>query len=265
MTQYDKIARYYDVVFGEVYPYDAEVKMLHRLFQKYGAGRVLDVTCGTGNHLVRLAALGYECAGSDISSGMVAMAKAKAGKKGFKIDFYQNDVKQLTIPRTFDAVISLYGLPFTLLPECVNPSLQVMLEGFRKALRGIYRVLEPGGIFIFNMMNPAATIQSPGYGPWSESNVHGKQVNKTKIVLMNKIQRSGNLLNFKDIYLVQDREVSLEVLRYRAFLLSLEQVKPILTATGFRVEAVYSNLATLSEFGGESLDMTIVSSREIMN
>ena len=78
-------------------------------------------------------------------------------------------------------------------------------------------------------------------------------------MVMNKISRTSDLVNFKDIYLVHDQgQMSLEILQYQVFLLSLEQVAAILNRCGFRVETVYSNLATLDTFGKESTDMTFL-------
>ena len=256
MADYDKVAKYYDMFYGDVFPYEAEVSSLQRLFERKGVQTVLDVPCGTGNHLIRLARLGYQCCGGDISGGMLARAREKTA--GMTIDFFTCDVKNLEIPRTFDAVISLYGLPSTLLARHPEPSLAAMRQRFHTALRGIYNVLKPGGLFVFNILNPNVPLPFPGFGPWGEFNIHTKEQDDIKILSLSTIHRRDELINFKDVYLIQDGDqLSMEMLGYCVGLLSIDQLKEDLRENGFTVEGLYGYLADLAPTGEEALDITI--------
>lgn len=69
-------------------------------------GRVLDVGCGTGEHVLMCAALGLEATGLDIAAGAVAAAERKAHERGLTARFFRQDVTRLAdLGETFDTVL----------------------------------------------------------------------------------------------------------------------------------------------------------------
>jgi ubiquinone/menaquinone biosynthesis C-methylase UbiE len=263
LAEYDKIARYYDAIFAGIFPYDREVQALHRLFRQHGdepVRHLLDASCGTGSHLLRLAHLGYGCSGSDISPGMLTVARQKARQQGLQVNWFEQDIKHLCLERTFDAVISLYGLPLMLVAEDAEPA--ALQQGLTVALKGIQRHLNDGGIFVFNIINAESPLPYPGFGPWSAANLQAMDKDGLNIVLMNKIRRSHDLMFFKDIYLVQEKgALNMEILAYTIWLPGLDQLQAILEKSGFEVLAVYSQLSALTAYNPQSLDVTIVSKK----
>jgi SAM-dependent methyltransferase len=105
------------------------------------AKKVLDVGSGTGFLSLMLGDMGYEVVGVDLSEKMIALASAKAKKKGFSIDFHQDDAEQLGFENnSFDAIVNravLWTLPH---PEI--------------AVREWMRVLRPGGRLCFFLHGP---------------------------------------------------------------------------------------------------------------
>lgn len=100
---------------------------------------VLDVGCGTGNYTLELARAGVKATGVDISSGMLARAKAKAVAEGLAVEFIQADAVKLPFPdHCFDAVISVSALEF--------------LPDLAAALRECYRVVKPGGRLVVGVI-----------------------------------------------------------------------------------------------------------------
>jgi SAM-dependent methyltransferase len=93
-----------------------------------GEVRLLDVGCGTGHHLARLAARGYRCAGVDGSVGMLAQARGLVSG----VPLAQGDVGRLPFASAaFDRAL------------CVEV-LRYLPDG-GPLLREIARVLRPGG------------------------------------------------------------------------------------------------------------------------
>jgi ubiquinone/menaquinone biosynthesis C-methylase UbiE len=140
---FTEIAPHYDALMHGV-PYRQWARYLDRLLAHRRAKprRILDLACGTGNVTELLAARGGEVVGVDLSEPMIAMARAKAEKKGLSIRYYAQDAAEMHLP----------GLPFDL---CVSffDSLNyihvpVQLES---AIERVFAHLAPGGLFIFDI------------------------------------------------------------------------------------------------------------------
>ena len=104
--------------------------LLARLLPDPPAGRrLLDVGCGTGHHLARLAASGFRAAGVDGSASMLAQARRQDARAALA----QGDVARLPFAGSaFDVVL------------CVEV-LRYLPDG-RPLLAEIARVLRPGGL-----------------------------------------------------------------------------------------------------------------------
>jgi cyclopropane fatty-acyl-phospholipid synthase-like methyltransferase len=69
-------------------------------------GRVLDVGCGTGEHVLMASALGLEAVGIDLSPTAIALAEAKARARGLAARFAVADVLELrSLDERFDTVL----------------------------------------------------------------------------------------------------------------------------------------------------------------
>lgn len=116
-----------------------ERKAIDRFFTKSG-GSVLDVGCGTGRVSHILSDEGFEVTGIDISEPLVNEARSLFPDVEFRVaNVTDTDFES----ETFDYVIfSYYGLDYVL-PK----------SNRIEALREIYRLLKPGGFFVFSSHN----------------------------------------------------------------------------------------------------------------
>lgn len=97
--------------------------------------RVLDLCCGNGQHSLVAARLGADVVASDIAPANVALTLARARRAGLSLEGMVADAEQPPWPDgTFDVVTLAGSLSY------------VDLEVF---LRGVLRILRPGGAFIF--------------------------------------------------------------------------------------------------------------------
>ncbi len=95
------------------YPDQVEVSdyILENEIKDLPITNVLDIGCGTGKNVFKLAELGWSAYGIDISKTAIELARAEATKRKVKALFYAEDSTTWEPPFTFRLVISTYALP----------------------------------------------------------------------------------------------------------------------------------------------------------
>ena len=143
MAIFDKEAKMYDDWYKTKlgnFVDKVETKCVFDLFKVRKGMKVLDVGCGTGNFSIKLAKMGCEVIGIDISEEMLKVAKDKAKKEGLNIKFYNMDVYDMKFEdNCFDGVISVTAFEFLKDPE--------------KAIEEMFRVLKPNGYLLIGTIN----------------------------------------------------------------------------------------------------------------
>lgn len=154
-------------VFGDLYSnaydnlyagkdYGAECDMIEGLAaQILGPGpyRLLDLGCGTGNHVLPMAARGHGVTGVDRSLPMLARAKDKASRLGLEIPFVEADIRHVALGgKPFDLALMMFAV---LGYQTTNADALAALKAARSHLR-------LGGAFIFDVwFGPAVLEQKP--------------------------------------------------------------------------------------------------------
>ncbi|MBS4023145.1 MAG: class I SAM-dependent methyltransferase [Dethiobacter sp.] len=138
---YEQLAKYYDVVFPSE---PGKIAFLDREFKTRGAGRILDLACGTGTYALELARLGYEAYGTDIEPQMVELAKEKAATHKVAVNFSVGDMREpQSLGLTFDGLL------------CIGNSLAHLLDegDLDKALAAMRSVLRDKGVAVLQIVN----------------------------------------------------------------------------------------------------------------
>ncbi len=116
-------------------------------------GRVLDLACGPGLYLSRLAAAGYTGVGIDFSPASIGHARAGSHALEYRLD----DLRTADFGTGFDAVLLLYG----------------QINVFRRAearsiLARAHAALRPGGVIALEPQTPDQVERTAAAGPsWS--------------------------------------------------------------------------------------------------
>ena len=126
--------------------YEATVQFYYEILEREGLNprSCVDLACGTGSVTAILAKKGLRVIGVDLSEEMLTVAQQKAMELENMPRFVCQPLQELRLPRGVDlAVCALDSLDYITDPE-----------DCKEAIRRIYRVLNPGGIFIFDVNTP---------------------------------------------------------------------------------------------------------------
>ena len=145
MDAYKNLAASYDRLTNDV-DYEATVAFYEEILRREGLTprTVVDLACGTGSVTEILARKGYRVTGVDMSEEMLTEAAMKTMDMAQPPMYSCQLLQNLRLPRGVDmAVCALDSLDYILDPkDC------------KEAIRRAYKVLNPGGIFIFDVNTP---------------------------------------------------------------------------------------------------------------
>ena len=132
---YEESALYYDIIYSYK-NYEKESEKLHRIIQRYKKSKqkfLLDVACGTGNHISYLKKH-YKVQGLDNNPRMLKQAR----KKYPDVSFHLGDMTIFNLRRRFDVVTCLFS-------AIGHVKTKARL---RQAVRNMADHLNPGGLLI---------------------------------------------------------------------------------------------------------------------
>ena len=145
MNAYRNLAESYDRLTRDV-DYEATVAFYDAIMKQssFVPESVLDLGCGTGSVAVLLARSGKKVTAVDMSEDMLCQAQQKAFKQGVQITFVHQKMHQLRLPYCVDlAVSALDSINYIIRPaDCAA------------AFQRVYKYLNPGGMFIFDVNTP---------------------------------------------------------------------------------------------------------------
>ena len=236
MDAYHNLAVSYDRLTNDV-DYESTVRFYSDILKREGLHprTAVDLACGTGSVALLLAQMGLEVTAVDLSEEMLTVAQQKAQKLENPPRFICQPLQELRRYKGVDlAVCALDSLDYITEPgDC------------KEAIRRIYKALNPGGIFIFDVNTPEKLRAMDGqvfldededvYCVW-----RGEFDQKTNICSygMDLFQRRGAVW-----------ERSFE--EHREYAYSASQLKAYLKAAGFTSIAVYADREFAAPRDGE--------------
>ena len=145
MDAYHELAKSYDRLTNDV-DYQATVDFYMEILKREGLNprTAVDLACGTGSVTAILARKGLDIIGVDMSEEMLTEAMEKVMDMEQPPMFLCQKLQELRLTRGVDlAVCALDSLDYVTDPaDCAE------------AIRRVYKVLNPGGIFIFDVNTP---------------------------------------------------------------------------------------------------------------
>ena len=226
MDAYEALAASYDRLTNDV-DYEATVAFYREILAAEGLRprTAVDLACGTGSVSVLLAKQGLRVIGVDMSEEMLTVAQQKVDGLMNPPRFVCQKLQNLTLPRGVDlAVCALDSLDYITDPkDCAE------------AIRRVYRALNPGGIFIFDVNTPEKLRAMDGQ-------VYLDEDDDVYCVWRGEFDEKTNICTYgMDLFQRQDRLWRRSFEEHREYAYSAQQLAEYLKAAGFTNIRVYAD------------------------
>lgn len=242
---YTSLAKYYDDLESQYRDHDLEARWLSKLFAQYKVKLALDISCGTGNHVSRLAPT-HEFVATDASREMLEVAFKKIGEKASLVrsDFLTTPFKA----SSFDAVICMYwsiaGLDANLTTRLFS---------------NVALLLKSRGVFVFDAENTRGIKEDLLGAPFIDATFPVDDGAITRVNHSEKI--SDDVVDWKSYYIhetLKGAEMISDRMKLRFF--SRDQIAAMLSDSGFELEQVLSS--GLKEYYRESPTLYFVARKK---
>lgn len=226
MASYEEFARIYDWALNEL-PYESWLEYFEAIFKRYNQQPklILDLGCGTGSMTNLMAKKGYEMIGVDLSDDMLMMARQKAKELNVDVVYLNQDMTELDLYGTIDAVVSV-GDSLNYVTDETD-----LLEAFKK----VHLFLNPKGLFVFDMNTIHKFKHSLGNKTYAENHEDYAYIWENYFYedeKMNEYEVNIFIKNDAGLF-----EKTTEIHYERGY--EVEEVVDMLNEAGFLVEAIY--------------------------
>jgi len=226
---YSGFARMYDAFMQDV-PYDSWASYINEILE--GQKCILDLACGTGSMTLRLAQMGYDMIGVDVSEDMLAEAQRKAfeAKKQKQILFLAQDMRHLDLYGTVDGVI------------CVCDGLNYILSDIDLAqvFKRVRLFLNTSGVFIFDINTEYKFNES-----LATYSFEAKTQENESYIWQNNFNPKTKINEYKVLFHPQGwEEPFMEIHHQRAY--SISEITKLLKETGFNEIQIKDNYTSNS-------------------
>jgi len=226
MDAYHELARSYDRLTNDV-DYRATVAFYREILKREGLKprTAVDLACGTGSVTAILAELGIDAIGVDMSEEMLTVAMEKVMDLEQPPRFICQKLQELRLPRGVDlAVCALDSLDYVTDPaDCAE------------AIRRVYKALNPGGIFIFDVNTPEKLRAMDGQ-------VFLDEDDDVYCVWRGEFDEQTNICSYgMDLFQRQGNVWHRSFEEHREYAYSQEQLTKYLKAAGFTHIEVYAD------------------------
>ena len=226
MDAYHNLAVSYDRLTNDV-DYDATVDFYYEILKREGLKprTAVDLACGTGSVTVLLAQKGLQVTGVDLSEEMLTVAQQKAWELENMPRFVCQPLQELRLPRGVDlAVCALDSLDYITDPE-----------DCQEAIRRVYKVLNPGGIFIFDVNTPEKLRAMDGQ-------IFIDEDDDVYCVWRGEFDEAANICSYgMDLFQRRGETWERSFEEHQEYAYSEEQLVGYLKAAGFTHIAVYAD------------------------
>ncbi len=142
MAAYESFAKVYDELMDNV-PYDKWCRFIKDELAEYGinGGIAVELGCGTGKMMERMAEAGYDMIGIDYSMDMLQIARERSADLPYSLLYLLQDMREFELYGTVAAAFSI----------CDSMNYVTEPDELLEVFRLVNNYLDPDGIFIFDI------------------------------------------------------------------------------------------------------------------
>jgi SAM-dependent methyltransferase len=183
---FDASAEFYDLIYSGFKDYAAETEQLASLVRREHPGcvSVLDVACGTGEHVQRLAHKGYLVDGLDLNPAFLEIAKSKHPDGRF----FRADMQDFHVPYKYDAILCLFS----------SIGYVRTIDGVARTLGCFREHLASGGVIVIEPWFP------PGVLDPSRVMTNIGEANGVRVTRVGRVEVEGTVSRLRFDYEVSD-------------------------------------------------------------
>lgn len=226
---------------------EREVEFIQKALILNGDEKILDLGCGFGRHSLELARQGFEVVGVDISSELIAQAKAQAKLIGSNIDFICADFRDLSFRSEFDVVLNIC--------DGAIGYLETDEENY-KMFKLIAQALKTGGKNLMHIPNTEYARKKLPRKFWHEGN---------EMLELNELDWDEvNKNMFRTVYSIKYGEVfqALKPPKHSCLrLYSLEELAALITPLNMKILGTYRDFSGKSAASDDSEYLIVITSK----
>lgn len=250
MKLYSELAEYYFSIEANHREIQNDISLIRSYLNGLDQPSILDLGCGTGEHLNALKKFGVKGVGIDSSPEMLEVAK-KRYPSG--IEFVNKSFRSFDYYNEFDAVLCLFGSMVYLLND----------KDVDNFFWNTWRALKPGGIGIFELWHstPVRKIKNRSLTHVSRTKYEDVIIERergfniieeskrtiVKVDYLYKVQSSNSSDTYSDSHIM------------RAF--TLDEITAFIKSNGFDIQNVFAN-SLKEKFNENSNKMLIIFKKE---
>ncbi len=233
MKLYHELAEYYFAIEEAHRDISADVSLIRSITAHAASPSILDLGCGTGEHLGLLASLGFNCTGIDSSEDMLAVATTR--NRSPNISFSRQDMLDFDFYEQFDLVTCLFG-SFDYLLEDVDVD---------RVLWNTWRSLKPGGSGLFEIWNavPVREISTKPMTTVSRTHYKNRTIERRRGFSL-LVSAPRTVVEVRYVYVI-DHGKGTETLRDKHMMRAFDrgEIERFVNENGFELTGIYSNSA----------------------
>jgi len=230
--------------------YDTIYKNLEGLFRKHSRNKIktiLDLGCGTANHMVPFIEKGYQMTGIDASIQMLKIASQKLDQLNLKARLHKEKLQTFQLNHKFDAVLCLFSVI-----DYITPKKDLLL-----VLKNVAEHMKRTSLFIFDFWNESAV--NDYYSPDKRSlfRVNGRILERsstTKIYPSKRLCEVSYTCTLRHNQRLARRDQEKHTLRYFA----INEMEEYLRNAGLSVIDVHPFMKRTSKIKKNTWDITMV-------